>query len=853
MHGDRNEQTQQSYSRVLECVLRPCFSNNQHFVISKAFALVNNCVLVARPSKKRHTHVSRLGFDMASILYRSQQLKILVVLIVLLFSTVTARTQVTVQDIVPSPPATDVVIIGPAPQSHLGGAGNPDDLSGSNRSQTLTAGDFNSDGIQDIAIAAPDAVLVTGSTLRTGAGSVYIIFGRKDLPATLDTAVSRAGGVDITVFGAADGDRFGFSLAAGDVNGDGFTDLLVGAPNATAPSQHHSGAVFVFLGGYSFGASPVLDLTQGNSADLTIYGGGDRFGAALAVGDAGGPVTSSAIADIIVGAPGSNPDSGGAAYLLYGSTSFGSFARMIDVSSGGADFTLRGTDRQKIGTSVGIGDFNGDGVGDFFAGAPGANRPDRFDAGGVSLSPAAASGAVFGALAPFATGATIRSDSTALLSFYGVASGHQFGTAIAVGDVTGDSVADLATGAPEASGEWKDPGSNLVYSMSAHAGAVYLFTGTRGIAPRRFDAAAAEQLTTFVGPGHAWAGFSLSIGSYHVQGNADRIPDLIIGSPGGVRDPSRNVGGIGEVNVLFGGRTLGRATTRPRSPFNPAPELEDVTIFNPPLQRSVDFGFAVAAGDINGDGSSDLVIAAPFLTAAGRTEAGQIQIRYGVVKPTGDGDPTPTSVSVRVVSPTSGERIHGGQQVSIAWDATGREKVRGFDVLLSTDGGATFSTSIAAGLAADQSSFVWSAPTICASNAKIQVIATTTTGEPVAAASDGSFIIEQRGPGVDLVKSSIGSDSLLLVAASGERFPGGAVLEISRDEVGTSYAAFLRTPKLKGEGKKLKTRGSIDGQSLNQFFPDRAVRLLKLSAAPCATTIIRIQRDRNSLVSAAIN
>jgi FG-GAP repeat len=167
-------------------------------------------------------------------------------------------------------------------------------------------------------------MLVVGAMQRNAAGAAYIIFGRRDMPAVIDTATGRAGGVDITLLGTADGDHFGFALAAGDVNGDGITDLIVGAPSAGAPNRSGSGAVYVFLGGQSFAGNATIDLAQGGSADLTIYGVGERFGAAVTAGDAGGPTGSTLMADLLIGAPGGGSDSPGIAYLVYGRASLGS-------------------------------------------------------------------------------------------------------------------------------------------------------------------------------------------------------------------------------------------------------------------------------------------------------------------------------------------------------------------------------------------------------------------------------------------------------------------------------------------------------------------------------------------------
>ncbi|HKQ05706.1 MAG TPA: hypothetical protein VJ464_11275 [Blastocatellia bacterium] len=753
-------------------------------------------------------------------------------------------------DIVPSPPWADVIIAGPSPRSRLGGSGQADNLSDANHSQTLAVGDFNADGIQDLAISAPDAELIVGSTIRK-AGAVYVILGRRDFSAAIDTATARPGGADLTILGVTDGDRFGFALTAADVNGDGVTDLIVGAPQVNSSSSQAAGAVYVLLGARSFGGNSVIDLQQ-QSADLVIHGAGERFGAAIAAGDAGGQVSAAPIADLLIGAPGSSPDSSGSAYLLIGRAEFGKSIRDLDIGRA-ADFTITGSVRQRLGAAVAIGDFNGDGVGDLFAGAPGADRPFRADPGGPAIVPASAAGAVFGLLSPVTVGGHISADSSGgLLSFYGADANHHLGQSIASGDLTGDGIADLAIAAPEAAGAWKDSSTGIIYNMDAHAGAVYIFAGSRSLSPQRIDLAASVPLTTYVELGGGWTGFGLVLGSYNVAGNADTTADVIIGSPGGESDPSRHIPGRGSVAVLFGGRTLGSATTRPRSPFNPPPVPEEVDLFSVRLPASSGFGFAVAAGDINGDGAGDVIVAAPFVEAAGRAQAGQVLIWLGTTRPPGGGD-DPTPPTVRVVSPAAGERLIGGKSAVISWIATSVEQLRGFDVLLSTDGGVSFSSSIATGLPASQTSYSWTAPSVCATNARIEVVATTNSGERVVAMTEGSFAIGQAGPAVDLSHSSIEDGSLSLTSAAGEVFPDGVVVEISTDAAGAAFQGFSRAPKIKGGGRKLKTRGTIDGKGLDQFFPDGEVRALRLSGSPCALTVVSVRRQGSSLVPVPVD
>jgi disulfide bond formation protein DsbB len=396
----------------------------------------------------------------------------------------------------------------------------------------LASGDFDGDGFDDLAVGALGEDLANPARILTDAGAVHVLYGS---PTGLTASGSRFGHQDSPgVEGAAGGeDFFGWSLASGDFDGDGFDDLAVGALGDRVGSVDGAGAVNVFYGSRS-GLTVAGDQlwTQESPGVEDDAEAGDNFGNALAAGDFDGDGHDDLAAGVYnESLPGAFH--AGAVAVLYGSAS-GLAAegnQLWHQDSPGVLDLAEASDT--FGSALAAGDFDGDGLSDLAVGVP---LEDVF-----GVSNAGAANVLYGS----ASGLTDARNQLWHQDSPGVEDENEtsnlFGDALTSGDFDGDGFDDLAVGVPQENfGNVSSAGAaNVLYGSAAGLSAVgnqLWFQELDGL----------PDLLEFADH----FGRALAAGDFDGSGH----DDLAIGVP------SEDVAGVqdaGAVNVLYGSTSGG--------------------------------------------------------------------------------------------------------------------------------------------------------------------------------------------------------------------------------------------------------------------------------------------------------
>lgn len=569
-------------------------------------------------------------------------------------------------------------ITNPAPSADDGGfaaAPGMGDLVGSSVSW---GGDIDGDGFDDVIVGAPGANGIVGQA--------YVLFG---------TAAGYPTGLDLSSLDGTDGfsidgidsiGEFGISVnSAGDVNGDNFQDLIVGARRAGS-----FGKSYIVFGRDRDQFAPVFDLSEllpSNGGDGTsgfVIDGIDaagRLGTSVA---SAGDVNGDGMDDLIVGAYDADivengliiAANAGKAYVVLGQAD--GFGGSVDLSAlGGGGFVVTGGEDDRAGRSVAsAGDVNGDGLDDVIVGAPSASgagrayviygRTDPSSLSGLDLSTIVANGDGFELLA---TDANAAGDL-----------GHAVSSA---GDVNGDKFDDIIIGAIAAQGEAVGSGvSYVVFGRSSDTipinGQIDMSDldpfGTEGFQIDGLNSA--DQL-----------GYSVSSAG---DINGDGFDDLLVGAYGAENLDFET--DAGQTYLVYGAPAGTYMSADPMAMDPPPPRIElqplVVNGTNGLVVDGVDAGdnsgFAVsAAGDVNGDGLDDLIIGARYAEAdVGPADTGHSYVVFGqtsgvVLKVvTADGDLTGTSSDEILIGGSGSNELIGGGGADVLRGGAGNDILR---------------------------------------------------------------------------------------------------------------------------------------------------------------------------------
>ncbi len=473
------------------------------------------------------------------------------------------------------------------------------------------AGDVNGDGIDDVIVGA---MYADPNGIDRG-GESYVVFGGNALDETPSIDLATLDGANGFIINGVHLAEFtGISVSsAGDVNGDGFADVIVGGFQTFLEGPNTAGKGYVVFGGADVGNTGVIELASLDGTNGFTLNGvepGDQCGISVS---SAGDINEDGLDDLIIGAQRASSngiDETGASYVVFGRADIGSGGSIELASLDGTDgFVINGVaEDDRVGFPVSsAGDVNADGVADLIIGARHVDVNGAVDAG--------ASYVVFGGAGVGSTGSIDLAslDGTNGFILNGAEENDNTGVGVSsAGDLNGDGVGDLVIGAFTASP------NGIV-----QAGASYVVFGGAGVgAAGSIELASLHGANGFILTGISEDDlFGVSVSSAGDL-NDDGIDDLIIGANQASANGNSTTG---ICYVVFGDPGVGATGEVVLSSLNGTNgfRLTGISAFDR-------FGNSVSnAGDLNNDGVEDIVVGAPRANGDPFRNAGECYIIFG--------------------------------------------------------------------------------------------------------------------------------------------------------------------------------------------------------------------------------